>query len=214
MSRPGTADGARTLPCGRSVADLVELVADGALLAADPARELTGGADPGAGSRESERDGLAPHARTCPHCSAELVVLRTRWEVVRRAAASRIDTPVGLVDRVQNSIRGLRGGLLAGAIELAEPGGRLSVAEPVLVVLARQLVREHAAARGGLWERGVELAEGRLRARIAVEYGVDIVAAADELRQRLGVGLAEHIGVAVPPIEVEVVDVVAPHPFG
>jgi uncharacterized alkaline shock family protein YloU len=179
---------ARALPCGRSAADLVDLAAG----------------DAAAVSPE-----LAEHAAGCPHCQAELARQRPAWHLVRSAAEAPVVTPPELVDRVLDSLRGLRGRTGGHAIELAEPDGTLTVSESVVVVIARALVREHAETRGDIWERGVEFGDDGLVVRIAVAYGVDIAAATDALRRHVHTGLVGHLGDAVPAVQVDVVDVVS-----
>lgn len=179
---------ARALPCGRSAADLVDLAA-GDAVAASPE--------------------LAEHVVGCPHCQAELARQRPAWHMVRAAAEAPVVTPPELVDRVLDSLRGLRGRLSGHAIELSEPDGTLTVAESVVVVIARALVREHAETRGDIWERGVEVGDEAVVVRLAVAYGVDIAAAADALRRHVHTGLVGHLGDAVPAVQVDVVDVIA-----
>jgi uncharacterized alkaline shock family protein YloU len=177
----------RVLPCGHAVAELVDLAA----------------------GAEDVPVGFAQHAATCPHCQPELARLRPAWQLVRTAAEQPVATPPELVGRVLDSLRGLRARPWARAIELVEPDGTLSVAEPVVVVLARTLVRERAQDRGDVWERGVELTEQGLVVRVAVAYGVDITVAADDLRHHVRAGLAGHLASSVPAVRVDVVDVVA-----
>jgi hypothetical protein len=184
---------ARALPCGHFGSDLVDVAAD-----ADGTQSDLAGAPPE----------LAAHVADCPYCQAELARQRPAWQWVRAVAAEPVPTPPDLVGRVLDALRGVRGRPWSQSIELAGPDGTLTVAQPVVVAIARTLVREFADAHPDLWERGVELGEDGLAVRIAVGYGVDITAAADELRGHVRAGLLGHLGAAVPAVGVEVVDVV------
>jgi hypothetical protein len=185
MTGPTAADATAVLPCGRSVAELVDLVADPA-------------------SAEPE---LRAHVATCPHCRAELAELDGRWDLVRRLASTPLPTPAGLVSRVLTSVRDLRPRRFAPGVELAEPGGSLRVGAPAVVLLGRQLFREFAAERREIALRTLAVAEDGLQVRVALRYGTPIAEVAAELREWLSSGLRMHLGDAVPAIHVHVDDV-------
>jgi hypothetical protein len=179
-------DAEAPLPCGRTVAELSDVAADPADAPAE----------------------LVRHADTCPYCGPELAELRRRWALVRRAAGTPVPTPPGLVPRVLASVRELRAVRHLSGVELAQPGGRLRVAGTAVLLLARGLVREFANDRPGVALRGLTVDEDGLRVQLALPYdGASIAGTAAELRAWLRRGLAEHLGEAVPVIDVHVVDV-------
>ncbi|AHH96003.1 hypothetical protein GCM10010174_51290 [Kutzneria viridogrisea] len=183
--------GERVLPCGHQVGELLELVSDPA-------------AAPG---------GLAAHARTCPHCQAELPELRARWELVRQAAQAPVLTPPGLVDRVLASVRGLRGQIAAEPVEVDQERGKLRISQRTVLILARRLAGDFASAHGSVHVRAVAGDEEGLQVLVAVRFGVPVGELADQLRTHLRQGLARELGEGVPPISVHVVDVHPTTPF-
>ncbi|MGQ0837870.1 hypothetical protein [Actinokineospora sp.] len=176
----------RALPCGRTLADLVAVAADGP------------GADPV----------LVAHAADCPHCGAELAALRAQWDLVRAAAAEPVHTPDGLVSRVLDSVRGVRG--RGGEFQLDQVGGALLVAERVVVLLARSAAADLLAGHGGGHLRSVRAAGDTVDIGLAVRFGTPIQPLAELVRAHVSAWLREHLGTSVPAVTVDVVDVIYP----
>ncbi|HEX3790878.1 MAG TPA: hypothetical protein VHW44_23650 [Pseudonocardiaceae bacterium] len=182
------ADANRVLACGRSPVELAALV--------------TGGTD-------ADPD-LAAHAESCPYCQAELAEQQRLWQAVRRAAQAPVPTPPELVTRVLAAVHGVRGRSGGTPIELDQPGGRLLVGEPAVVLLARRLVTDFADQRGDLHVREVAMVDAGLQVLVSVRYRTEIGAAMAALREHLHAGLALHLGDAVPAVDLHVVDVIPP----
>ncbi|MFB9908359.1 hypothetical protein [Allokutzneria oryzae] len=182
----------RSLPCGRTVGELLDLVVDGGI--------------------EPSDTGLAAHARTCAHCRAELAALENRWSPVREAAAAPVELPEGLLSRVLGSVRGLREHAFAEPAEVEQEGGRLQVSQRALVLLARRHAVEALHELPGVHLRGLSSVDGVITVSIAVRYGVPATVAAERLAAGVAERLRESVGPAAPEVAVEVSDVLPPRP--
>jgi hypothetical protein len=130
-----------------------------------------------------------------------------RWELVRAAARTTVSTPPGLVNRVLQSVRGLRGHLLSAPIDIPFEGGKLRVSERVVVLIARRLGAELARELDGVHVSAVALEADGLQVLITVRYGVAADEAAALLRTRLRAGIGDQLGAPAPPVHVHIVDV-------
>jgi hypothetical protein len=185
------ADIDRILPCGRHSAALLMQVADG---------------------RTADVD-LAAHTQTCSHCRAELGVLSEHWRLVRLAAEASTPTPPGLVSKVLSLLDGLRGRPHAEPVKLAQERGWLWVTERTVILLARQLATDLAAEHDVARIGAVTVDDDGLHVHLSLRYGVPAAAVAAAIRERLTAGLAEHLGPAVPAVNVIIGDVYR-RPFG
>ncbi len=127
-------------------------------------------------------------------------------ELLRRASRRPVTTPPGLVSRVLAAVNGARGRRFADPIMVSEVGGRLQVAERVIVALARRLAGDHVARHRWLHVRAISYDDG-LQVLVTMRYGVSAETAAELLRGHLLQGLAAHLGDAVPAVHVHVIDV-------
>lgn len=181
--------GERPLPCGRTPQRWLELAADGTAEPSDPAD--------------------AAHLRGCPHCRAELAAQQARWEPVAAAAARPVRLPPGLVGRTLSGIRTVRGSLAGQHAEVVEPGGLLRVAEPAVLVLARQLARSVIETVPGTRFLGISGDVGGVQVRIAARYGLPLRDVAERVRRELALELAHTLAGAAPAVDVRVDDVLA-----
>jgi len=179
----------RILPCGRSTSWLVEIVA-----------------------RDEPDIGDAEHLRACPYCGGELAMLRRRWMAVRVAATRPVRMPSGMVGRTLSAVRAVRGGLVSRHIETAQQGGVVRVGEPALVLLARRTARDVVDGLAGIRFRGLSGGTDGFEVRVAVRYGLVLAEAAALVRRDFGRALERVLGVAAPPLDVLVVDVLGPGP--
>ncbi|WP_410640004.1 hypothetical protein [Amycolatopsis sp. lyj-346] len=125
-----------------------------------------------------------------------------RWDAVRRAAARRVPTPPGLVERVLRAVARGRRAPVDG------PGGtgRLRATEAVVDRLARAIAADRAP--DGVLVSAVAVEDDVVQVRVSVRAGVVAGAAAESLRRELTAGLARQLG--IPPVVN--VHVVAVHP--
>lgn len=130
-----------------------------------------------------------------------------RWELVRAAARTRVPTPPGLVERVLRSVGGVRGRRGAPPLPLPSEGGSLSIAETVVVQLARAAAAEVAEATDGVHVSAVALDDGELQVLATVRFGVAADEAAELLRRRVTEELQRQLGSPPPTVNVHVVDV-------
>ncbi|MGC7098838.1 hypothetical protein ACPZ19_29555 [Amycolatopsis lurida] len=127
------------------------------------------------------------------------------WHLVRAAARTTVPTPLGLVDRVLRSVRGLRAG--SAEFEYDQEGGKLRVSEQALVLLTRRIAADLGRRIGGLHVAAVALEREGLEVLTTVRYGVPADEAAEALRIGLGRALSAELGEAAPTVNVHVVDV-------
>ncbi|PRX51337.1 hypothetical protein B0I33_101490 [Prauserella shujinwangii] len=130
-----------------------------------------------------------------------------QWEWVRATARAPVPTPPGLIERVLRSVHGVRGGLPAEPLEIAQEGGRLRVGERAVVLLTRRLGADLAARIGGLHVSAVAFEAGVLEVVVTVEYGLGADTAAETLRIRLQAALRAELGPAAPAVNVHIADV-------
>lgn len=123
-----------------------------------------------------------------------------RWEAVRRAAARRVPTPPGLVERVLRAVaRGRR-----TAVELPGDEGSLSVTENVVARLASAIAADRAP--DGVLVSAVAVEGDEVQVLVSVRFGVAADEAAEALRQDVTAELARQLGVGTT-VNVHVVDV-------
>ncbi|MEU0537172.1 hypothetical protein [Amycolatopsis tolypomycina] len=123
-----------------------------------------------------------------------------RWDAVRRAAAHRVPTPPGLVERVLRAVaRGRR-----SAVEVPGEAGRLRVTGDVVDRLARTIAADRAPF--GVRITAVAVEGDVVQVLVSVRFGVIADAAAEALRRALTVELTRQLGVACT-VNVHVVDV-------
>ncbi len=186
MTEP-VADAGHRLPCGYSVADLLELLAD-------PDREET-----------------AEHVRTCPYCGERLRVLRGQWEPVRRAAAAPVRPPAGLVERTLATVREARRDHGGDPVELSQDGGTLRVSAAATLSLTRAACTDLVADR-----RGVRLAACRggaygVTVDLVVTYPLPALEVAEAVRTGLTGRLRDYLGAGTPRVSVHIADVDLPN---
>lgn len=179
----------RILPCGRFASWLVDIAA----------RDEPDAAD-------------VEHLRSCPYCRGELAVLRRRWVAVRAAAARPVRVPSGMVGRTLSAVRAVRGGggVVSRHVETAQQGGVVRVGEPALVLLTRRTARDVVDGLAGIRFRGLSGGTDGFEVRVAVRYGLVLTEAAALVRRDIGRALERVLGVAAPPLDVLVVDVLGP----
>ncbi|KAA5830024.1 hypothetical protein F1721_23230 [Saccharopolyspora hirsuta] len=176
---------AAALPCGHTDAELLDVLTDSA-------------------SPE-----LAEHVRTCPHCQAELAELEAVWAPVQRAARIPVEPPHGLVERALMTVRGVRGGLGAAPVELAQEGGTLRIHPQAVVLLTRQLCAEILTRHPGTHLRGCVGDADEVQVDLAVRYLLP-AALAEEVQQELAAALQDVLGAGAPAVWVRIADVEPP----
>lgn len=123
-----------------------------------------------------------------------------RWDAVRRAAARRVPTPPGLVERVLRAVaRGRR-----TAVEVPGDDGGLRVTETVVTRLAMAIAAERAPA--GVRVSAVAVEDGAVQVLVSVRFGVAADEAAEALRREITAELARQLGTEAT-VNVHVVDV-------
>ncbi|MCR6486115.1 Asp23/Gls24 family envelope stress response protein [Amycolatopsis sp. OK19-0408] len=123
-----------------------------------------------------------------------------RWEAVRRAAARRVPTPPGLVERVLRAVaRGRR-----TAVEVPGETGSLRVTGHVVARLAEQIAASRAPE--GVRISAVAVEDDAVQVLVSVRFGTAAEEAAEALRRELTAELARQLDVA-PTVNVHVVDV-------
>ncbi|MEQ0557654.1 hypothetical protein ABJI51_01135 [Amycolatopsis sp. NEAU-NG30] len=123
-----------------------------------------------------------------------------RWDAVRRAAARRVPTPPGLVERVLRAVARNR----RTAVEVPLETGRLSVTEAVVVRLAETIAADRAP--DGVRVSAVAVEDDVVQVLVSVRFGVVAEAAAEALRRELTAELSRQVGTATT-VNVHVVDV-------
>jgi uncharacterized alkaline shock family protein YloU len=160
------------LSCGRSVEDTLAQVADG---------------------RGDERD---DHQRRCPHCQAALAEYERLWSPVREVAAQRVTAPDSVVESALRRIRGAVEHADYGVLE--SPNGLTRISARVVVVAARESARgvpgvrvalsRHVAGPAGTASDVTAGVAGRSTAieiTLAADYGLDLVALGERVRQEV-----------------------------
>lgn len=123
-----------------------------------------------------------------------------RWDAVRRAAARRVPTPPGLVERVLRAVaRGRR-----TALELPGDDGGLRVTEHVVAQLASAIAAGRAP--DGVRVSAVAVEDDAVQVLVSVRFGTAADEAAEALRQEITAELARQLGVETT-VNVHVVDV-------
>ncbi|WP_206788810.1 hypothetical protein [Amycolatopsis sp. MtRt-6] len=119
-----------------------------------------------------------------------------RWDAVRRAAAHRVPTPPGLVERVLRAVaRGRR-----TAVDVPGEAGRPRVTGDVADRLARTV------AADGLRVSAVAVEDDVVQVLVSVRFGIVAGEAAEAFRRELTAELTRQLGVACA-VDVHVVDV-------
>ncbi|HEY3470943.1 MAG TPA: hypothetical protein VGL47_37805 [Amycolatopsis sp.] len=123
-----------------------------------------------------------------------------RWDAVRRAAAHRVPTPPGLVERVLRAVaRGRR-----TAVEVPGEDGSLRVTEGVVADLARTIAADRAP--DGVRVSAVAVEDDVVQVLVSVRFGVAADEAAEVLRRETTAELSRQLGVPAT-VNVHVVDV-------
>lgn len=196
------------LPCGMPVDVLLEQVTDGV-----PPRD-------------------AAHQRSCPHCRATLAHLAEVWAPVQDLASEDVRAPRGLLQAVMTQIRELARGDWSAV--LLDDRGRTRIAARVVGAVARLAAesvpsvtlalgggRVVTAAGSAPDEAGAAAADDAttigvagehvaVDVQIAVDYGADMRAVAEEVRRRITRHLADQTGLTTTEVDVTVVDVRPP----
>lgn len=182
------------LPCGASVDDLVDQVADGA------AQERT------------------PHQDSCPHCQAALAEYDRLLGPVRELAAEPVSVPDTVLAEVLRRIRGSLPDAEYGV--LPGPRGATRISGRVVAVTARivteqvpgvrvALARNESARSGGTdVEAGVSGAGTAVRITLAADYGADLHALADQVRTAVAGAVHDLTGLETVQIDVTIDDVI------
>ena len=182
------------LPCGASVDDLVDQVADG---------------------RSQER---TPHQVSCPHCQAALAEYDRLLGPVRELAAEPVSVPdtvlVEVLRRIRGSLPDAEYGVLPG------PRGATRISGRVVAVTARivteqvpgvrvALARNESERSGGTdVETGVSGAGTAVRITLAADYGADLHALADQVRTAVAGAVHDLTGLETVQIDVTIDDVI------
>lgn len=183
------------LPCGASVDDLVEQVADGA-----------------AGERTT-------HQSSCPHCQAALAEYDRLFGPVREMAAEPVPVPDTVLAEVLRRIRGTlpdpEYGVLPG------PRGVTRIAGRLVAVTARVVTEQTPGVRAALASNestsgvsevvaGVAGMSTAVRITIAADYGADLHALADQVRAAVGAAVRHATGLLPVQIDITIDDVLDP----
>jgi uncharacterized alkaline shock family protein YloU len=112
------------LPCGASVDDLLEQVADG------------------------QREPSTSHQRDCPHCQASLLELDRLWEPMRAAATLPTPTFTAIISDVMSRVRAQVANTWY-TLDLGELGS-LRIAARVVATIARDAARKVPGVRVAL----------------------------------------------------------------
>lgn len=179
-----------TSPCGRDPDWLVEIAA------ADPDAPL---------SRDA-----AEHLRTCRYCADRLAELRERLDRVRATVAPPVRTPPDLVGRSVAAVRAIRGGGVGSPVLVAQRGGSLRISEQVVALLTRQVATELLDPVAGVRLQGIVGDGEGLALRLAVGYGLSLPDVGRWVQRAVGAALESTLGVAVPAVRVEIVDLLVP----
>lgn len=195
---------AESLPCGRSLDDVLEQATQG------------------------RADRLDDHQRNCPHCRAALIELSTLWQPVRALAAEPVQAPAALASRVTHRVEQLvhdvwytmqitdLGTMRVAARIVARiardaaqhvPGvqavlGRSSFGRIVRSVERASFLHRHPNAAVGVLGRtaAVDLA-------VAVRYGQPVHVVAREVQDRVRQQLRDAIGLQAITVNVTIDDV-------
>ena len=201
---PPAPGGGERLPCGHSVADLLDQIAED-----QPAR------DP-------------DHQRTCAHCRAALAELSDLWAPVHALAAERVRAPDDLLHAVMAGVRELSRNPWYAV--LPDPLGDTRIAARVVGAVARLAAEtvpqvSHALGRGrtGTAARLAGVAAGPAAAAdsavgvagahvvvdldIAVEAGAHIPRVAEQVRRQIAEHLHALTGLTTTEVNITVVDV-------
>jgi uncharacterized alkaline shock family protein YloU len=205
---PKNSDTDDRLPCGMPVDDLLAQVA-----------ELTPPRDPA-------------HQQHCPHCRATLSHLEDLWAPVHDLAADDVRAPAGLLQAVMAQVRELsRAGWSA---VLLDDQGRTRIAARVVGAVARLAAesvpsvtlalgggrvlssadsatdQQHAAGADDATSIGVAGDRVVVDVQIAVDYGADMLAVAEQVRDRITQHIATQTALTTTEVNVTVVDVRPP----
>ncbi|MGD9990564.1 Asp23/Gls24 family envelope stress response protein [Pseudonocardia sp.] len=189
----GTGRPADRLHCGRSVDELIEQVARGAA---------------------DQRD---DHQRGCVHCQAALAEFERLWAPMAELAAETVTAPPGRLDAL---LRRLRGALdTPDFASLPGPDGVLRIAARVIVAVARRSAQEVPGVRVALSRRkdggepsvaaGVAGAHAAIEITLAADYGSDLVALAEQVRDHVARVVEDITGLTTVEITVVVDDVLS-----
>ena len=194
------------LPCRRSWDDLLEQVSLG--------------------------DGQAPdrHQQDCPHCQAEMAELVRLWQPVDHLATEQVSAPAGLTARVMQTVRqtarerwhSLRpgdGGTTRVAARVIGTIARLAAARVagVAVAIGRSTEPRTAASRARATDThrwpgsavGVAGGSAVVEIALAVDYGTDLVRAAEQVRRAVVHDVMAIGGLEQVHVDVTVDDVLA-----
>lgn len=155
------------LPCGRDADAILEQVADG---------------------RSAERDA---HQQDCPHCQAALGEYDRLWAPVRESAAEPVTVPDSVLETALSKIRAAMARPDFGLIE--SPQGVTRISARVVVAAARRGAEGVPGVRVAL-SRQVDAPDERVTAGVsgtstviqvtlAADYGRDLVALGDQVRE-------------------------------
>lgn len=187
------------LPCGATIDDLIDQVADG------------------------DRTRRTAHQDGCPHCQASLAEYQRLWAPVQDLADQHVPVPDGILDHVINVIR--TAGQNAGFGLLPTPLGTTRIADRVAAVTARvsaervpgvraALTDEHLSTRregdGPEVVAGVHGSSAAIRITLAVTYGYDLIALADRIRATVSATIRTVTGLEPVEITIIVDDVLEP----
>jgi uncharacterized alkaline shock family protein YloU len=205
---PKDSDADDRLPCGMPVDELLAQIVD----------------------RTPPRD--AAHQQHCPHCRATLSHLEDLWAPVHDLAAEDVRAPAGLLQAVMAQVRELSRSSWSAV--LLDDRGRTRIAARVVGAVAR-LAAESVpsvtlALGGGRVVSPADPATDRQRAagaddatsigvagdrvvvdvQIAVDYGADMLAVAEQVRDRITRHIATQTSLTTTEVNVTVVDVRPP----
>ncbi len=174
------------LPCGVSLDDLIAQVTEG--------------------TATIDR----AHQAACRYCEAALDAIAQAWEEFQALARSAVVVPEDLADRIMQRVRAMSRPPVHGIV-LESAQGDTAVADRALARLARAeaLAVEHVVWASVLEARESESEPGSvvIAVRLVAEYGPDLNAVAERVREQVGAALQTYAGTPVSRVEITVDDV-------
>lgn len=181
------------LPCGASVDDLVDQVADGAA------------------------DRRTEHQQHCRHCQAALAEYARLWAPIQNLAAEPVHVPASVLDEVLRRIHATATQPWHGVIP--GPRGATRVSDRVVAVTARLSAEQVPGVRAVLTRRadpadgvivGLAGVSTALHVTLAATYGEDLHQLADRIRAAITRSVRAHTG--LDPVDVTIVIDDVPEP--
>ena len=182
--------------------------------AGDPPSRLACGADADAvlaQVADGEGDRRTEHQQQCPHCQSALAEYTRLWSAVDALSAMPVRAPDGVIDAVLRSIRTTSADPWRGRLPDAD-GGATRIAGHVVAVTARLTTDQVPGVRAALSRHtgaddsvrvGVTGGSAALEITLAVDYGPDLHALADRVRDAVADAVRTLTG--LEPVEITIV---------